>query len=74
MCTILFQQSVPHTKSLGNKTNPYDAGPTGPLCAQGGYDEEGFNELTKIVIQDAVAGVISDIGVPVRLKPHKNEP
>ena len=70
MCAILFQQSVPHTEPLGTEDHPYDAGPTGPLCAQDGYDEEGLNELTKIVIQDAVAGIISDIGIPVRFKPH----
>ena len=64
MCTILFQQSVPHTKSLGTKEDPYDAGPTGPLCAQGGLDEEGLTNLTNIAIQDTVAGVISDI-VPI---------
>ena len=70
MCAILFQQSVPHTEHLGQEEDPYDAGPTGPVCAQDGVDEEGLNDLTSIIIQDAIAGVISDIDIPVRFKPH----
>ena len=74
ICTILFQQSVPHTKSLGTKKDPYDAGPTGPLCAQGGLDEEGLTNLTNIAIQDTVAGVISDIvPIPVGFTLNKNK-
>ena len=75
MCAILFQQSVPHTEQLGTEGKPYDAGPTGPMCAQDGFDEEGFNNLNTIVIQEWFAGVISDICVPcVRFEPHQKEP
>ena len=51
-------------KELGTQEAPYDAGPTGPLCAQGGLDEEELSALVIIPIQDTLADVISQIPIP----------
>ena len=55
---------MPHTKELGTQNAPYDAGPTGPLCAQGGLDEEEISSLVTTPIQDTLAGVIAEIPIP----------
>ena len=55
---------MPHTKELGTQNAPYDAGPTGPLCAQGGLDEEEISSLVTTPIQDTLAEVIAQIPIP----------
>ena len=55
---------MPHTKELGTQAATYNAGPTGPLCAQGGLDEQELSTLVTIPIQDTLAEVISQIPIP----------
>ena len=55
---------MPHTRELGTEEAPYDAGPTGPLCAQGGLNETALGILVTLGIQDTVAGVIEELPIP----------
>ena len=55
---------MPHTKELGTEAVPYNAGPTGPLCAQGGLNETALSILVTIPIQDTLADVISQLPIP----------
>ena len=58
---------MPHESELGTEADPYNAGPTGPLCAQGGLNETELTTLVTIPIYDTLAEVISMIipdGIP----------
>ena len=43
---------------LGTEDDPYNAGPTGPLCAQGGLDEQELSTLVTIPIYDTLVEII----------------